>query len=199
MRRWWLLSFALLLGGLLGGPAWAAQDEQAAKLDGLTKDLAAKEEALTAAKAETAKAVQETQAAQEAAAKQKADLEGTIEGLKTQMAEETSRLQAELDAAKQAAQEAAAAQAAPASAKPSAQTMAARPASTASTTLVWYSPAAKSNIQVARKPSAWCISAAPASSQRSLKPQKPNPRARSITSAPVSSHGCGCVDRSVSA
>lgn len=32
MRRWWLLSFALLLGGLLGGPAWAAQDEQAAKL-----------------------------------------------------------------------------------------------------------------------------------------------------------------------
>ena len=32
MRRWWLLSFALLLGGLLGVPALAAQDEQAAKL-----------------------------------------------------------------------------------------------------------------------------------------------------------------------
>ena len=32
MRRWWLLSFALLLGGLLGVPARAAQDEQAAKL-----------------------------------------------------------------------------------------------------------------------------------------------------------------------
>jgi len=47
----------------------------------------------------------------------------------------------------------------------------ARPASTLSTTLAWYSPGASSNASVARKPKAACIAAAPRSSQRSPRPQ----------------------------
>ena len=46
----------------------------------------------------------------------------------------------------------------------------ARPASIESTTLVWYSPGARSNSSEARKPKASCISRAPASSQRSDRP-----------------------------
>ena len=48
---------------------------------------------------------------------------------------------------------------------------AAREASMLSTTLVWYSVSARSNSSVARRPNASCIAAAPAWSQRSLKPQ----------------------------
>ena len=75
--------------------------EQTAAAEAAAKDLAAKDEAIAAAKAETEKSAQDAKAAQEAADKQKAELEGTIEGLKTQMAEETARLQAELEAARQ--------------------------------------------------------------------------------------------------
>jgi len=75
--------------------------EQTTAAEAAAKDLAAKDEAIAAAKAETEKAAQDAKAAQEAADKQKAELEGTIEGLKTQMAEETARLQAELEAARQ--------------------------------------------------------------------------------------------------
>ena len=75
--------------------------EQTAAAEAAANDLAAKAEALAAAKAEAEKAAQETKAAQEAADRQKAELEGTIAGLKTQMAEETARLQAELEAARQ--------------------------------------------------------------------------------------------------
>ncbi len=75
--------------------------EQTAAAEAVAKDLAAKDEAIAAAQAETEKAAQDAKAAQEAADQQKAELEGTIEGLKTQMAEETARLQAELEAVRQ--------------------------------------------------------------------------------------------------
>ena len=75
--------------------------EQTAAAEAAAKDLAAKDEAVAAAKAEAEKAAVEAAAAQEAAGKQKAELEGAIEGLKAQMAEETARLQAELEAAHQ--------------------------------------------------------------------------------------------------
>ena len=57
------------------------------------------------------------------------------------------------------------------SAKPRGHTTAARPASTASTTFAWYSPGARSNSRVARRPKASCIRRAPSASQRSDRPQ----------------------------
>jgi hypothetical protein len=76
---------------------------QAAKAEGLAKDLAAKDEAIAMAQAATEKAVQDAKAAQAAAEKQKTELEGNLASLTTRLAEETARLQAELDAARQAA------------------------------------------------------------------------------------------------
>ena len=75
--------------------------EQTAAAEAVAKDLAAKDEAIAAAQAETEKAAEAAKAAQEAADQQKAELEGTIAGLKTQMAEEAARLQAELEAVRQ--------------------------------------------------------------------------------------------------
>ena len=83
-----------------GAKAELAQrmQEQSAKLEAATKELAAKDEAIAAAKAGADAALQ---AAKDAAEKQKAELEASIESLKAQMAEESARLQAELDAARQ--------------------------------------------------------------------------------------------------
>lgn len=77
--------------------------EATQRAENLAKDLAAKDEAAAAAKAEAEKAAQEAQAAQEAAGKKQAELEETISGLKAQMAQETARLEAELEAAKTSA------------------------------------------------------------------------------------------------
>ena len=79
-------------------------DEQAAAAKTAAAELAAKQEALAAAQAEAEKAAEAVQAAQEAADKQKAKLEKTVADLKAQLAEETARLQAELEAARQADQ-----------------------------------------------------------------------------------------------
>lgn len=77
--------------------------EQTAKAEAAAKELAAKDEAVAAAKAASEKAAQDAKAAREAAEKQKTELEGNLASLTTRMAEETARLQAELDAARQAA------------------------------------------------------------------------------------------------
>lgn len=82
--------------------------EQTTQAETLKKDLAAKDEAIAAAKAEAEKAVQEAKAAHEAAEQQQAALESSLEEVKAQMAAETARLQAELEAAQMPAVEAAA-------------------------------------------------------------------------------------------
>jgi hypothetical protein len=70
-------------------------EEQTVKTAAAAKDLAAKDAALAATKAEAEKAAE----AMKAVEQQKAELEGNLESVKTRMTEETSRLQAELDAA----------------------------------------------------------------------------------------------------
>ena len=75
--------------------------DQSARVETLTKDMEAKDAALAEAKALAEQAALETKDAQAQAEKKKAELEGTVEGLKAKLAEETARLQAELDAARQ--------------------------------------------------------------------------------------------------
>jgi pyruvate/2-oxoglutarate dehydrogenase complex dihydrolipoamide acyltransferase (E2) component len=72
-------------------------EEQTDKVTAATKDLAAKDEALAAAKTASEKAAE----AMKAVEQQKTELEGNLESVKTRMTEETARLQAELDAALQ--------------------------------------------------------------------------------------------------
>ena len=83
--------------------------EQTTQAETLAKDVAAKTEEIAAAKSEAEKTAQALKEAQEAADKQKTELESALEGVKTQMAEETAKLQAELEAARQEAAAAAAA------------------------------------------------------------------------------------------
>jgi len=75
--------------------------EQRDKAEGLSKELAAAGEALDAAKIDAEKAGEALKKAEKAAKKKQAKLEKKIAGLKTQMEEETARLQAELEAALQ--------------------------------------------------------------------------------------------------
>ncbi len=79
-------------------------EEQTAAAEKAVEESAAKDEAVAAARAEAEKAAAAAQAAQDAADKQKAKLEKTVASLKAQLAEETARLQAELEAARQADQ-----------------------------------------------------------------------------------------------
>lgn len=78
--------------------------DQVAAVETLTKDLAAKDSALAEAKSLADQVALETKDAQAEADKKKAELEGAIAGLKAQMAEETARLQADLEAARQQVQ-----------------------------------------------------------------------------------------------
>jgi ribosomal protein S20 len=75
--------------------------EQTTRGESLFNELAAAKDALAAAQADAEKAVQEAGVAAQAAEKQKARLEKTIERLKAEMAEETARLQAEIEVLRQ--------------------------------------------------------------------------------------------------
>ncbi len=76
-------------------------EDQVAKADAAAKAVAAKDEELAAAKAAGEKAVQEATAV---ADKVKAESEAALEALKTQSAEETARLQAEIESLKSQAE-----------------------------------------------------------------------------------------------
>jgi hypothetical protein len=79
-------------------------NDQKTAVEAMTKDLAAKDTALAEAKSLAEQVALETKDAQAEADKKKAELEGIIEGLRTQMAEESARLQADVEAARQQVQ-----------------------------------------------------------------------------------------------
>ena len=86
------------------------------------------------------------------------------------------------------------------SANPRGHTSAARPASTASTTLVWYSPGARSNSKrraqaerFVHQPRAGLVAALGQAARSRGRGRGRSPARRSVRT------GCGCVDRSISA